>query len=73
MKQKLGNLYVRAVHSTNADLIILLRLFTRGGKQEAEGRLLEATEDTDDMEIVVDFIGSLSSSKQAQIHHVTPL
>ncbi|KAJ9589439.1 hypothetical protein L9F63_017342 [Diploptera punctata] len=49
------------------------RIFNRGSKQEAEGRLLEAAEDMDDMEIVVDFMDSRSNSKKAQIHQMTPL
>jgi hypothetical protein len=48
------------------------RLFGRG-KQEAEGRLLEPSEDVDDLDLVVDFSGYRRDKSQNQSQQMTPL
>ncbi|KAJ4443313.1 hypothetical protein ANN_04981 [Periplaneta americana] len=52
--------------------ISISRLFGRG-KQEAEGRLLEQSEDLDDLDLVVDFGGYSRSKSRDHSQQMTPL
>jgi hypothetical protein len=47
-------------------------LFGRG-KQEAEGRLLEASEDVEDLDVVVDFSEYHKGKSRNQSQQMTPL
>jgi hypothetical protein len=50
----------------------LYRLFSRG-KQEAQGRLLDPSEDVDDIDVVVDFRGYSRDKSQNESQPMTPL
>jgi hypothetical protein len=50
----------------------LYRLFGRG-RQEADVRLLEPSEDVDDLDLVVDFSGHRRDKTQNQSQQMTPL